>query len=104
MKLSLKLDLNTSEHSKNERLEMSKWLKLLAQHLEQNIDNNKFKESTGINQPICKKWGKKIGFYRVDKEVIEREMSEAEVTRELNEWSQQVFGYINERGEYCKDK
>ena len=52
MKLTIKFDLDQNVHSTNELTEASKYLKLLSQHIEQNIDKKKLDRIIGMNQPI----------------------------------------------------
>ena len=48
-----------------------------------------------ISQPVCTRKGKKIGSY-----YIEKPMTDAEVTKELNDWSRRVFGFMDEEGNH----
>ena len=52
MKITIKFDLDQNVHSTNELTEASKYLKLLSQHIEQNIDKKKLDRIIGTNQPI----------------------------------------------------
>lgn len=98
MKLTFQVDLKTKEHSKNTRLEASKWLHFLSRHLNENIDDKKFEEMIDISQPVCTSKGKKIGSYYIEKP--EKPMTDAEVTKELNDWSRRVFGFMDEEGNH----
>lgn len=95
MKFIFQVDLKNKEHSKNTRLEASKWLHFLSRHLNENIDDKEFEEMIDISQPVCTRKGKKIGSY-----YIEKIMTDAEVTKELNDWSRRAFGYIDEEGNH----
>ena len=56
MKITIKFDLDQNVHSTNELTEASKYLKLLSQHIEQNIDKINWIESLiQINRFILKK-------------------------------------------------
>ena len=52
MKITIKFDLDQNVHSTNQLTEASKYLKLLSQHIEQNIDKEKLDRIIGSNQPI----------------------------------------------------
>ena len=60
MKITIKFDLDQNVHSTNELTEASKYLKLLSQHIEQNIDKKKLDRIIGTNQPIHNKNKKAI--------------------------------------------
>ena len=66
MELTIKLNLDKNVHSKNELIEASKYLKLLSQHIEQNIDKKKLDRIIGTNQPIHTKEKKNIGYYKFE--------------------------------------
>ena len=72
MKFTMKFKLDTSEHSPIKRKEASKWLHYLSRHLDENIDDAKFQEMIGVSQPIKKQWGKKIGYYKIEKAVTKQ--------------------------------
>ena len=100
MKLTIKLNLDKNDHSKNELIEASKYLKLLSQHFEYNIIQKKGtlgKDKTffsfNTDMPINDKKDNKIGFYRIDKKEEIKDISESELMKDLNEWSRKHFGY-----------
>jgi len=99
MELTIKLKLDQKTFSKNELIEASKYLKLLSQHFDINLVKKKGtlakrKEfDFNIDMPINDKNENKIGFYRVDKKEKIKDISEGQLTKELNEWSKKHFGY-----------
>tara|TARA_R100001510_G_C7613116_1_gene176049 strand:+ start:670 stop:981 length:312 start_codon:yes stop_codon:yes gene_type:complete len=102
MKITIKFDLDQNVHSTNELTEASKYLKLLSQHIEQNIDKEKLNRIIGSNQPIHTKEKKNIGYYKFENKKIEKEKTEAEITADLNKWSRKHFGYV-ENGVFKMD-
>ena len=87
MKITIKFDLDQNVHSTNELTEASKYLKLLSQHIEQNIDKKKLDRIIGSNQPIHTKEKKNIGYYKFENKVIQKKETD------LGEWSRKHFGY-----------
>tara|TARA_R100001443_G_scaffold103371_1_gene111736 strand:+ start:507 stop:818 length:312 start_codon:yes stop_codon:yes gene_type:complete len=102
MKLTIKFDLDQNVHSTNELTEASKYLKLLSQHIEQNISKKKLDKIIGSNQPIHTKEKKNIGYYKFENKKIEKKQTEAEITADLNKWSRKHFGYV-ENGVFKMD-
>ena len=93
MKLTIKFDLDQNVHSTNELTEASKYLKLLSQHIEQNIDNKKLGKIIGSHQPIHTKEKKNIGYYKFENKVIKKNETESEIMQDMGEWSRKHFGY-----------
>jgi len=87
MKITIKFDLDQNVHSTNELTEASKYLKLLSQHIEQNIDKEKLDRIIGSNQPIHTKEKRNIGYYKFENKVIQKKETD------LGEWSRKHFGY-----------
>ena len=102
MKITIKFDLDQNVHSTNELTEASKYLKLLSEHIEQNIDKKKLDRIIGSNQPIHNKNKKAIGYYKFENKKIEKKQIEAEITADLNKWSRKHFGYV-ENGVFKMD-
>ena len=102
MKLTIKFDLDQNVHSTNELTEASKYLKLLSQHIEQNINKKRLDKIIGSNQPIHTKEKKNIGYYKFENKKIQKEQTEAEITADLNKWSRKHFGYV-ENGVFKMD-
>ena len=92
MKITIKFDLDQNVHSTNELTEASKYLKLLSQHIEQNIDKKKLDRIIGMNQPIHTKEKKNIGYYKFENKIIKKE-TETEILKDMGEWSRKHFGY-----------
>ncbi len=87
MKITIKFDLDQNVHSTNQLTEASKYLKLLSQHIEQNIDKEKLDRIIGSNQPIHTKEKRNIGYYKFENKVIQKKETD------LGEWSRKHFGY-----------
>ena len=95
MKITIKFDLDQNVHSTNELTEASKYLKLLSQHIEQNIDKNKLNRIINTNQPIHTKEKKNIGYYKFENKIIKKE-TETEILKDMGEWSRKHFGYTKD--------
>tara|TARA_R100000781_G_scaffold27668_2_gene20568 strand:- start:233 stop:589 length:357 start_codon:yes stop_codon:yes gene_type:complete len=93
MKITIKFDLDQNVHSTNELTEASKYLKLLSQHIEQNIDKKKLDRIIGSNQPIHTKEKKNIGYYKFENKIIQKKETETEILKDMGEWSRKHFGY-----------
>ena len=93
MKITIKFDLDQNVHSTNELTEASKYLKLLSQHIEQNIDKKKLDRIIGTNQPIHTKEKKNIGYYKFENNKSVKTESEVEILKDMGEWSRKHFGY-----------
>ena len=93
MKITIKFDLDQNVHSTNELTEASKYLKLLSQHIEQNIDKKKLDRIIGTNQPIHTKEKRNIGYYKFENKVIQKKETETEILKDMGEWSRKHFGY-----------
>lgn len=93
MKITIKFDLDQNVHSTNELTEASKYLKLLSQHIEQNIDKNKLDRIINTNQPIHTKEKKNIGYYKFENNKFVKTESEIEILKDMGEWSRKHFGY-----------
>ena len=93
MKITIKFDLDQNVHSTNELTEASKYLKLLSQHIEQNIDKKKLDRIIGSNQPIHTKEKRSIGYYKFENNKVVKTESEIEILKDLGEWSREHFGY-----------
>ena len=93
MKITIKFDLDQNVHSTNELTEASKYLKLLSQHIEQNIDKKKLDRIIGSNQPIHTKEKRSIGYYKFENKVIHKKETETEILKDMGEWSRKYFGY-----------
>ena len=93
MKITIKFDLDQNVHSTNELTEASKYLKLLSQHIEQNIDKKKLDRIIGTNQPIHTKEKRSIGYYKFENNKVVKTESEVEILKDLGEWSREHFGY-----------
>ena len=87
MKITIKFDLDQNVHSTNELTEASKYLKLLSQHIEQNIDKNKLNRIINTNQPIHTKEKRNIGYYKFENKIIQKKETD------MGEWSRKHFGY-----------
>ena len=87
MKITIKFDLDQNVHSTNELTEASKYLKLLSQHIEQNIDKNKLDRIINTNQPIHTKEKRNIGYYKFENKIIQKKETD------MGEWSRKHFGY-----------
>ena len=87
MKITIKFDLDQNVHSTNELTEASKYLKLLSQHIEQNIDKKKLDRIIGSNQPIHTKEKRNIGYYKFENKIIQKKETD------MGEWSRKHFGY-----------
>ena len=87
MKITIKFDLDQNVHSTNELTEASKYLKLLSQHIEQNIDKEKLDRIIGSNQPIHTKEKRNIGYYKFENKIIQKKETD------MGEWSRKHFGY-----------
>ena len=93
MKITIKFDLDQNVHSTNELTEASKYLKLLSQHIEQNIDKKKLDRIIGTNQPIHTREKKNIGYYKFENNKFVKTESEIEIMKDMGEWSRKHFGY-----------
>tara|TARA_B100000123_G_C25664534_1_gene399214 strand:+ start:592 stop:948 length:357 start_codon:yes stop_codon:yes gene_type:complete len=93
MKITIKFDLDQNVHSTNELTEASKYLKLLSQHIEQNIDKEKLNRIIGTNQPIHTKEKRNIGYYKFENKVIQKKETEMEILKDMGQWSRKHFGY-----------
>ena len=93
MKLTIKFDLDQNVHSTNELTEASKYLKLLSQHIEQNINKKKLNKIIGSSQPIHTKEKKNIGYYKFENKVIQKNETESEIMQDMGKWSRKHFGY-----------
>ena len=93
MKITIKFDLDQNVHSTNQLTEASKYLKLLSQHIEQNIDKEKLDRIIGSNQPIHTKEKRSIGYYKFENNKVVKTESEIEILKDLGEWSREHFGY-----------
>ena len=87
MKITIKFDLDQNVHSTNELTEASKYLKLLSQHIEQNIDKNKLDRIINTNLPIHTKEIRNIGYYKFENKIIQKKETD------MGEWSRKHFGY-----------
>ena len=90
MKITIKFDLDQNVHSTNELTEASKYLKLLSQHIEQNIDKNKLDRIINTNQPIHTKEKRNIGYYKFENKIIQKKETD------MGEWSRKHFGYTKD--------
>ena len=97
MKITIKFDLDQNVHSTNELTEASKYLKLLSQHIEQNIDKKKLDRIIGTNQPIHTKEKKNIGYYKFENNKFVKTESEIEILKDMGEWSRKHFGYKKDK-------
>jgi len=98
MKITIKFDLDQNVHSTNELTEASKYLKLLSQHIEQNIDKEKLDKIIGSNQPIHSKEKRSIGYYKFENKVIQKKEID------MGEWSRKHFGYTKDGYFYFNGK
>ena len=96
MKITIKFDLDQNVHSTNELTEAAKYLKLLSQHIEQNIDKKKLDRIIGTNQPIHTKEKKNIGYYKFENNKFVKTESEIEILKDMGEWSRKHFGYTKD--------
>ena len=103
MKITIKFDLDQNVHSTNELTEASKYLKLLSQHIEQNIDKKKLDRIIGANQPIHTKEKRNIGYYKFENKVIQKEETLEESLKDMNKTMCEWFGYTDQKGNYYYD-